>query len=197
MDEPERREFERMMGDDEALRREVDHIRKINSHLRELMPLTEQTEETLADQILQEWERSTVHTSSSTRQKVWTPFVEGIRNLLEGWRWQPYGLRSLATVAATVLLVVGIRAYLAGPLEWMRPEISLGVQYRGEEEPERAPGYTREELLELHRALRGSVEKNYADMEGTEHPRSWLGRERSGAWRRSIKNCRAGELRCK
>ena len=49
-----------MMSSDEALRRETEQIRQINGHLRELMPLTEQTEETLADQILEEWERSTV-----------------------------------------------------------------------------------------------------------------------------------------
>ena len=175
MDEQERREFEQLMSADEALRRETDQIRQINSSLRELMPLTEQTEETLADQLLREWESSTNTTSLNTRNKVWASLVEGIRNMLEGWRWQPYALRSLATVAATVLLVVGIRAYLAGPVEWMRPEIELGVQYRGEGEPERTPGYTREDILELHRALRRSVEKYYADMKGTEHPRSWLG----------------------
>ena len=174
MDERERREFERLMSTDKELRQETDKIRQINSSLRELMPLTEQTEETLADQLLREWESSTNKTSSNTRNKVWASLMEGIRNMLEGWRWQPHVLRSLAAVAATVLLVVGIQAYLAGPLEWMRPEIDFGVQYRGEGEPPRTPGYTREDVLKLHGALRRSVEKYYAGMKGTEHPRSWL-----------------------
>ena len=184
MGEQERREFERMMSTDEVLRRDVEHLRQINNNLRELMPLTEQTEETLADQILREWERSTVPSPSNIRAKVWTPFVEGVRTMFDVWRWCPYALRSLAVVAVTILLVVGIQAYLAGPLEWMRPEISLGVQYRGGE-PEKAPGDRREDILKLHRVLRRSVEKKIADQEGMEPTRSWLWRERK--WRLAAK----------
>jgi hypothetical protein len=184
MNEQERREFERMMRDDEALRRETKRIRQINGSLRELMPLTEQTEETLVDGILREWERSTVDSPSRIREKFWAPFMEGIRDMIEEWRWPSYAWPSLATVAATVLLVVGIQAYLAGPLEWMRPEISMGVQYRGGE-PEKAPSYSRGDILELHGALRRSVEKYYAGMKGGEHPTSWLGRGRK--WRLAAK----------
>jgi hypothetical protein len=184
MDEQERREFERLLGSDEALRQKMDQIRHIHDNLRELMPLTEQTEEMLADRIQQEWERSTVNSSPSARKKVWAPFVECIRTTIEAWRWRPYALKSLAAVVAAVLLAVGIRAYLAGPLEWMRPEISVGVRYRGGE-PEKAPSYSRDEFLDLHQALRQSVEKYLADTEGTEHTRSWLGREKK--WRLAAK----------
>lgn len=177
LDEQESREFERRMGDDEALRREVAHIRQLDGRLRNLMPLTEQAEETLTDQILGEWERSTAGASSETREKIWTPFVKGLRTFFEAWRWRPYALGSLATAAATALLVVGLRAYLAGPLEWMRPEIDLGVQYRGGE-PEKT--ISREEILKLHGALRRSVEKYYADSKG-----SWQGGERK--WRLTTK----------
>lgn len=185
MEEQERQEFERMMDADEALRREMDPIRQLHGSLHKLMPLTEQTEETLADQILRDWEQSTAHFPANPRKNGWTHYVEGVRNIIEGWQWSPYALRSLATVAATVLLVVGIRAYLAGPVEWIRPEIGLGIQYRGDGQPGRTPAYTRDEFLELHRALRQSVDQHLANVEGTEQTRSWLGGGRK--WRLAAK----------
>jgi hypothetical protein len=185
MNDPERLEFERLMSTDEALRRETEQIRRMNGSLRELMPLTEQTEETLADQLLKEWERATIQPSLSARKKIGAFFEEGVQTLLEAWRWRSYGWRSLATVAATILLVVGIRAYWSGPLEWARPEIAYGIQYRGEGEPERAPIHTRDDILNLHKALRKSVEKKIAERESTEHTRSWRGREKK--WRLAAK----------
>ena len=104
--------------------------------------------------------------------------------MFEVWRWRPYALRSLATVAATVLLVVGIRAYLSGPLEWMRPEISLGVQYRGGE-PERPQPYSREELLEIAWRPSPVGRKILCRHESAEHPRSGRGWGRK--WRLAAK----------
>ncbi len=152
----ERTEMERALPSDPELRREVEEVRRMDRQMRALMPLTELTDEKLADEIL-----ARIDAAPARPARAETPsFLEW----LGGWAdrlLMPQPVLRLAMAAAAVLILVGGFNLMQGPVGWTQPEI-LVPSYRGA--VTLPPGVTihrEDELRSCADELGGKIEEKY------------------------------------
>ncbi len=180
-----RADMETAMETDARLREEVEAVKRLSQQLRDLMPATEGTAEALEDQILAEWEiaegsrhwkpKGGQDTMSSPSRRVEISRSRALRL----WTGMAFA------AAAGLILMLGVQYYPQRTIQWARPDIETGVQYRGETVREKPPIYAKEDMRAFYVTVKQSVQNAHGRLKPSTAGESRLGRK--SRWRLSTK----------
>ena len=159
MDEEAQKEFKEMMAQDQDLRKEIEEVKQTNAYLRTLMPLLDQSEQDLEENLLQAWEATQEEEAHQDKKKDNAIPFPAPRKRKEPILLRPQA-RLVLAMAACILVFVGVYHYTASPIKWMAPEI-VPIKYRGEN----IEGvYTPQELKQYASQLKSTIDERYESL---------------------------------
>ena len=150
MSPEERAQMECAIEEDSSLHAEVERIRRIDAHLRELMPATVLTDEKIAERIMANIETPDENSINTDTNVLSFPVVAKVTgNLI--FRRALIGL-----AAAAVILIVAMPRLTTQTIRWEQPHFE-SPQYRGEEA---GPGtFGQESATRCFEMLRDAVDE--------------------------------------
>lgn len=128
LDSESRQGLDRALAGDPGLRQRLTSLQDIDRQMRKLMPLAGQSEEALEQAVLKAWEEATRPIREEpSLAVVWA----GIRRRVAARPAAPRVVRLVLAAAACLVLLVGTRNFMQGPVEWSETQIALGPSFRG------------------------------------------------------------------
>jgi hypothetical protein len=192
MDSRDRAEMEQIMARDAAMREEVNKVQAADAYFRTLMPLVEQPDEVLEDQLLQEWEadRMTMHQARAAVRRH--ARLSDMWDRMKEWFVLPAPARlALVTVTCLLLMMVGVYNYSSPDLGMMAPELLPAVSRSGE----LIGMYEREELMDYAMRLNEVMMRQYDALDPGSKPKSVFRRVHDWTLRSSFQELDDGMIR--
>ncbi|OGV40748.1 MAG: hypothetical protein A2X46_04130 [Lentisphaerae bacterium GWF2_57_35] len=174
LDERERTIVQKELAHSAEFRQEMVEVQKIDRELNNLSQAMKTSEDELENTVLAAWERE-----SQRHEKAREPNATDPSALLTTQRsWWVRSHKKFASaalaLAASLMLVMGVRNYTSSELAWAEPEIRMALKFRGEGGATELPIYSKKDMQTFASFLRETIKKNYRRVDTEIELRSFL-----------------------